>query len=184
MKCVQDVDSVEDNYFHQLQWQYMIAPAGMKVYLEVFDSSKDFDLDNLQDATLIERAEMTIEILRKGIKLLDESWNEMDLNVGEEWMVEDLMPFEQEDVQLLAVALRQINELKARADEFKKQILEFMEANNIQSLKSDSYSITYVPESITMTFDKEKLLAKHPEINEPDYMIGSPKKSYLKITLK
>ena len=184
LKCVQDVNSVKDNYFHQLQWQYMIAPVGMKVYLEVFDSSKEFGLDNLRDEKLIERDELTIEILRMGIKRIDESWNELDLSIGEEWQVTDLMPFEQKDVELLSSALRQIKEMEAKADEFKAQVLAFMEANNIQSLKSDNYSITYVPESITMTFDKKKLFAEHPEINETDYLKSSPKKSYLKITLK
>ena len=183
LKCVQDVNSVKDNYFHQLQWQYMIAPVGMKVYLEVFDSSKEFGLDNLRDEKLIERDELTIEILRMGIKRIDESWNELDLSIGEEWQVTDLMPFEQKDVELLSSALRQIKEMEAKADEFKAQVLAFMEANNILSLKSDTYSITYVPESITMTFDKKKLFSEHPKINETDYLRSSTKKRYLKITL-
>ena len=45
-----------------------------------------------------------------------------------------------------------------------------MLSNSIKSLKSDLYSITLVPEGMTSTFDKKKLLKEHPEINEADYL--------------
>ena len=180
LKCVADVFSVEDDYFEQLQWQNLIS--GMKVYLIVSDSALDFEFH--KEAELIPRDEKVIEILLNGVKLLDKNWDTLDLEIGDEWSDSDLMPFERKDVELLSGALREIKKLEAQAEKFKEQLLAFMENNNIQSLKSDEYSITYVPESVTMTFDKKKLFSEHPEINESDYLKTSPKKAYITVKLK
>ena len=59
-----------------------------------------------------------------------------------------------------------------------------MQSNNIQTLKSDEYSIIYVPDSVKITLDKKKLFTEHPEIKEQDYLKTSPRKAYLDITLK
>ena len=184
LKCVNDTENVEDKYFQQLQWQHMIAPVGMKVYLEVFDSSKEFDIENLQEPTLIERAEMTIEILRMGIQLLDENWDTLDLEVGEEWNESDLMPFERNDINVFTSYLQRIQQLEALAEESKQKVFQFMKDNNIKSLKSDFYTVTFVPESTKSTLDKKKLFTEHPEINELDYLKTSPKKAYITVKLK
>ena len=77
-----------------------------------------------------------------------------------------------------------VDAIKAQAEKFKEQLLEFMQSNNIQTLKSDEYSITYVPDSVKITLDKKKLFTEHPKIREQDYIKTSPKKAYLDITLK
>ena len=59
-----------------------------------------------------------------------------------------------------------------------------MMESGVKSIKSDSYNITVVPEGTTSRFDKKKLLADYPEINEADYTVTSDRKAYLKITLK
>ena len=85
---------------------------------------------------------------------------------------------------MLSGALREIKRLEAQAKKFKEQLLEFMQSNNIQTLKSDEYSITYVPESVKMTLDKNKLFTEHPEIKEQDYLKTSPEKAYITVKLK
>ena len=180
LKCVQNPDNVEKDYEAQLQWQAMVS--GMKVCLVVCDSVKRFE--DYNEPIEIIRDENVISILKNGIRLIDENWETLDLNVGEEWRESDLMPFEKKDVELLSGALREIKRLKAQAKKFKEQLLEFMQSNNIQTLKSDEYSITYVPESVKITLDKKKLFSEHPKIKEQDYIKTSPKKAYLDITLK
>ena len=66
----------------------------------------------------------------------------------------------------------------------KQLLLEVMMKNNVKSLRHEDYIVTVVPESVRSTFDKKKLLAEHPEINEADYLKTSKVKPYLKITLK
>ena len=180
LKCVQNTENVEKDYEAQLQWQHMIS--AMPVYIVISDSSLPFE--DCSEPIEVKRNERIIEILQNGIRLLDENWDTLDLNIGEEWSDSDLMPFEKKDVELLSGALREIKRLEAQAKKFKEQLLEFMQSNNIQTLKSDEYSITYVPESVKMTLDKKKLFTEHPKIKEQDYIKTSPKKAYLDITLK
>ena len=173
-------DDVLSIYQAQLQWQHMIS--AMPIYVVISDSSLPFE--KCSEPIEVKRNEKIIEILLNGIKLIDENWETLDLEVGEEWSDNDLMPFEKKYVELLSGALLEIKRLEAQAEKFKKQLLEFMQSNNIQTLKSDEYSITYVPKGVKMTLDKKKLFTAHPKIKEQDYLKISPRKAYLDITLK
>ena len=66
----------------------------------------------------------------------------------------------------------------------KERIKMLMENSGIKSIKSDSYTIVYQPESEAVTFDKAKLLMEHPEIREEDFQKTSKRKAHVKITLK
>ena len=180
LKCVQNPDNVEKDYEAQLQWQAMVS--GMKVCLVVCDSSKLFE--DYNEPIEIIRDENVISILKNGIRLLDENWETLDLNVGEEWSDSDLMPFEKNDIAVFTSYLQRIQQLEELAEESKAKVFQFMKDNNIKSLKSDSYTVTFVPESTTSTLDKKKLLTEHPEIKETDYLKTSPKKAYITVKLK
>ena len=70
------------------------------------------------------------------------------------------------------------------AEESKLKVFNFMQTNGIKSLKSDYYTVTFVPESTTATLDKSKLFKEHPEIKETDYQKISQKKAYITVKLK
>jgi len=180
LKCVQNPDNVEKDYEAQLQWQAMIS--GMKVCLVVCDSAKRFE--DYNEPIEIVRDENVISILKNGIRLIDENWETLDLNVGEEWSDSDLMPFEKNDIAVFTSYLQRIQELEKLAEESKAKVFQFMKDNNIKSLKSDSYTVTFIPESTTATLDKKKLFAEHPEIEEWNYLKTSPKKAYITVKLK
>ena len=133
---------------------------------------------------MVRKDEQVIDTLLKGIKLLDEAWDTLDLTIGEDWEEKDLMFWEQPEVVAMANYLSDIKALEQRAEEQKSKVLQIMLDNNIKSLKSDLYSITLVPESTANTLDKKKLFAEHPEIKENDYTKSSPKKAYIKVVLK
>ena len=181
LKCVQNPDNAVQDYYEQLQWYYMLE--AWKVWLVVCDSNQSF-ADGTRMPELIERNESIIEILRNGIKLLDDNWDDLNLEVGEDWTDEDLMPFEKKVVDALAKYLIEIKELEAEADRRRQTVFDFMNTNGIKSLKSDYYTITYVPESTTSTLDKKKLFAEHPEIKESNYQKISPKKAFITVKLK
>ena len=180
LKCVQNPDNVEKDYEAQLQWQAMIS--GMKVCLVVCDSAKRFE--DYNEPIEIVRDENVISILKNGIRLLDENWETLDLNVGEEWSESDLMPFEKNDIAIFTSYLQRIQQLEELAEESKAKVFQFMKDNNIKSLKSDSYTVTFIPESTTTSLDKKKLFVEHPEIKEQDYIKTSPKKAYITVKLK
>ena len=182
LKCVSDVDKVQENYMSQLQWYYMIGCR--MVGLIVCDSNYDNFDDGLQDPVYIKPNQNYIETLHHGIKLLDDNWDDLDLKIGDEWDESDLFPSEQREVQLMTSYLQQIKAMEAQIEESKAKLLEMMTKSGVKSIKSESYNITVVPDGTTSRFDKKKLLKDHPEINEADYTSTSERKAYLKITLK
>ena len=180
LKCVQNPDNVEKDYEAQLQWQAMIS--GMKVCLVVCDSAKRFE--DYNEPIEIVRDENVINILKNGIRLIDENWETLDLNVGEEWSESDLMPFEKNDIAIFTSYLQRIQQLEELAEESKLKVFQFMRDKNIKSLKSDSYTVTFTPESTTTSIDKKKLFTAYPKIKEQGYIKTSPKKAYITVKLK
>ena len=180
LKSTANTEDVLSTYEAQLQWQHMIS--AMPVYVVISDSSLPFE--NCSEPIEVKRNEKVIEILLNGIKLIDYNWETLDLEVGEEWNESDLMPFERNDINVFTSYLQRIQQLEALAEESKLKVFQFMKDNNIKSLKSDYYTVTFVPESTTSTLDKKKLFTEHPEINESDYLKTSPKKAYITVKLK
>ena len=180
LKCVQNPDNVEKDYEAQLQWQAMVS--GIRVCLVVCDSAKRFE--DYNEPIEIVRDENVISILKNGIRLIDENWETLDLNVGEEWSDSDLMPFEKNDIAVFTSYLQRIQQLEELAEESKAKVFQFMKDNNIKSLKSDSYTVTFIPESTTTSLDKKKLFAAYPKIKEQDYLKTSPKNAYITVKLK
>lgn len=181
LKCVQEPDTAIDDYIEQLQWYYMLGAT--KVWAVICDSSMQFE-SGTRMPVLSYRNKAIVDILHKGVELLDNEWDNIDLSTGDEIETEELLPFEKEEVIALTNYLMEIKQLEAQAEERKQKVLSFMQDNNIKSLKAENYSITYVPESTATTFDKKKLLKEHPEINESDYVRITEKKPYIKVTIR
>ena len=180
LKSTHNPDDVLAAYEAQLQWQHMIS--AMPVYIVISDSSLPFE--DCSEPIEVKRNERIIEILQNGIRLLDENWDTLDLEIGEEWSDSDLMPFERNDIAVFTSYLQRIQQLEELAEESKAKVFQFMRDNNIKSLKSDSYTVTFIPESTTTSLDKKKLFTEHPEIKEQDYLKISPKKAYITVKLK
>lgn len=181
LKCLSNPENAYNDYFEQLQWYFMLG--AVNVWLAVSDSNYSF-IEGTTFPVEIKRDERIIDILRNGIKLLDQNWDNLDLEVGEEWSESDLLPFEKEDITVFASYLQRIQQLEELAEESKLKVFNFMRDNGIKSLKSDYYTVTFIPESTTATLDKKKLFTAHPEINESDYLKISPKKAYITVKLK
>ena len=182
LKCVSDPDEAENDYFEQLQWYYMLG-ADM-VWLVVCDSRAESFEAGCRMPVLVERDENVISFLREGISILDKNWNNIDLTLPDEVSSHDLMPTEKTAALILKTCLSQIKEYERQAEQAKETLKNWMEANNIQKIYNEEYSITFFPESTTVTLDKSKLFKAHPEISEQDFLKVSPKKSYIKIQLK
>lgn len=181
LKCVSNTKTVGSIYSAQVQWQYMISNA-IAVFIVVADA-KEYDFRKGLTSILVKRNESVISILKKGIEILDKAWNSLELGVGDELNVTDLLPFQQKEVQLMYHYLNEVKEMQRKADSVKNKLKLFMENGNIKSLKSAYCTITLTPASITHSLDKEKLFSKNPKISEEDYMKKSIKKSYLTVKL-
>jgi hypothetical protein len=174
-----DLKTTISDYMPQLQWYYLLGVD--KVYLVKGYQDEPFEL---YDEKFIERDDKFIEILRNGISLIDDFCNDFVYKEKDEWTTFDLMPHEQAAAEVMFNYLSQIKKMEEEVEKQKAIMLDLMLKNGVKSLKSDGYTLTVVPGSIRSTFDKDKLLKKHPEINESDYLKTSIVKPYLKITLK
>jgi len=173
------LEQTENDCIAQLQWYYMLGVE--QVYLVKGYPGSDFDKFNER---FIIRDENFIDILLRGIKIIDEFCDTFIYTEKDEWTEGDLLPHEQRAAQLMYNYLEQIKVMEAEVEKQKQMLFDVMYKNGVKSIKSDKYVLTIVPESVRSTFDKKKLLKEHPEINEADYLKTSKVKPYLKITLK
>lgn len=181
LKCVEKVDTAAKDHKAQLQWAHMLGVRN--VWLVVCDSEKTFELGT-RFPVRIERDQSHIDTMLHGIKLIDQAWETFGAAEQEEVNETDLLPFDRKDVVIMTRCLQEIKTLEKITEELKERIKMLMENSGIKSIKSDSYSIVYQPESEAVTFDKDKLLKAHPELKEEDFQKVSKKKSFVKITLK
>jgi hypothetical protein len=179
--------AAEAQYMAQLQWYYML---GVKKVRLIVGDSNDYDLMKGEhsgvnvNTVVIARNEEFIETLRAGIKLLDDNWDYLNLELPEEWTSEDLLPFEATEVELMTNYLQEIKKLEALVEEKKNNLLHFMQDNGVKSINSENYIITHVPAGTTSRFNKAKLLKDFPEIDESKYTTVSERKGYVTIKLK
>lgn len=174
-------------YEAQLQWYYMLKPNA-EVYLVHVDTKITRHGTDFSGYTLhyIEKDDVIIQQLKDGIATIEQHIKEFEYTDKEEWTENDLLPFEAEAVELMYNRLTEIKKIEAEIDNEKKKLLDLFKQNNVKSLKTDMYQITYVPESITRTFDKSSFFKAHPELAEEaeKYHKNNPKADYLKITIK
>lgn len=177
------LEEVKQINYPQLQWYYLLQNKKVVlVYHPQISEFENFDIDKIQFLE-IEKDDKTIEILWNGLKLINDYIKDFNYEEKEEWKEEDLLPFEQKEVNVLYDYLTEIKRLESQVEERKQYLLEVMKNNNIKSITSDKYRITYIAPSEVKTFDKIKLFKEHPEINETDYLKTSKKKDYVKIDL-
>ena len=183
LKFLERPEMATEQYMAQLQWYYML---GAKiVWLTVGHNSNEGSFDDIMvSEEVIDKDYSYIEILRNGIKLLDDNWDNLNLELPEEWTSEDLLPFEATEVELMTNYLQEIKRLESMIEEKKTNLLQFMQDNGVKSINSENYIITNVPAGTTSRFNKARLLKDFPEIDESEYTTVSERKGYITIKLK
>lgn len=178
---IADINQTAKDYEAQLQWYYMLDTEVRSVELVKGTQGESFgDIEFME----IRKDAVMIDYLLQGIQLIDDFCDTFVYEQKEEWSVEDLLPFEQTDAQVMFQCLSEIKVLEEKVKEYRERMLNVLLENNVKSLKHDKYTLSVVGESIRLTFDKKQLLADHPEINESDYLKKSIVKPFLKINLK
>lgn len=181
LKCVKEPLKAMNTYEAQLQWYYLLGAK--RVTLVVQDSAQPFG-QGIQ-YFYIERKNDIVKCLANGIRLVDDAWvSDEHMQVREDIDMSELMPFEQDAVQVLNDTLRTIKVLEQKAADVKRTLLLLMEQIGIKSITNDAFTITYVGESKRKVFDKAKLQTAHPELDLSEYESESTVKPSIKITLK
>lgn len=93
-------------------------------------------------------------------------------------------PMLNEDTErLIAEFEKKIKWMKAEEEKLKQAIQEEMERKQIRGIKTDKLTISYVAETYTEYFDKERFREDYPNTYD-DYVKIKPKKAFVKIGVK
>lgn len=104
--------------------------------------------------------------------------------MGELIRIENNVPMLDKDISIqIAEFERQVKFLKAEEERLKKAIQEEMELKFIKGIKTDELTISYVAETYTESFNKEKFRLDHPDLYD-EYLEMKPKKAFVKIGVK
>ena len=85
--------------------------------------------------------------------------------------------------QQIAEFERQMKFMKSEEEKLKKAIQEEMERKFIRGIKTDDITISYVGETTTEYFNKDKFRLENPDLYD-DYVEMRPKKAFVKIGVK
>jgi len=184
-KCTKNsIDKTIEIYQPQLQWYYLFDEVKNVnlIHHPQINENEQFNHENITEV-FIERDNKIIDILINGINLLNDFVEDFIYEKKEELTEDDLMFYEQQAVLTLYNKLSEIKRMETEAEKLKSDLLQMMKTYGVKSIKSDKYTISYVPESETRTFDKSKFFKDHPEFSESDYLKISKKKDYLTIKL-
>jgi len=184
-KCTKNsIDKTIEIYQPQLQWYYLFDEVKNVnlIHHPQINENEQFNHENITKV-FIKKNNKIIDILINGINLLNDFVEDFIYEKKEELTEDDLLFYEQQAVLTLYNKLSEIKRMEMEAEKLKSDLLQMMKNYGVKSIKSDKYTISYVPESETRTFDKAKFFKDHPEFSESDYLKISKKKDYLTIKL-
>jgi len=184
-KCTKNsIDKTIEIYQPQLQWYYLFDEVKNVnlIHHPQINENEQFNHENITKV-FIKKNNKIIDILINGINLLNDFVEDFIYEKKEELTEDDLLFYEQQAVLTLYNKLSEIKRMEMEAEKLKSDLLQMMKTYGVKSIKSDKYTISYVPESEARTFDKAKFFKDHPEFSESDYLKISKKKDYLTIKL-
>lgn len=136
---------------------------------------------NLEDGFEFDPSRLTVKVLRKmstlskayGIEeamdLIDNFLENFDEYYDGDEIDSVYMPERvKQEFEVMTNVLREIKEREAKIEDFKARLVNFMKEKSIKSIKNDAWSITFVDENVSVSFDSKAYLsdleAEHPRI--------------------
>ena len=98
-------------------------------------------------------------------------------------LVNNTPMLDQDVSQQIAEFERQIKFMKAEEERLKKAIQLEMELKFIKGIKTDDLTISYVGETYTEYFNKDKFREAYPDLYD-EFVECKPKKAFVKIGVK
>lgn len=130
--------------------------------------------------------------INKGMEILNAYASTMDGYFPDDEVDADYLPEQvKEKFDMMANILTEIKERERKVEEFKEQLYEFLVSHNIKSIKNDTFSITRVDPTESVSFDHKSFLAdyaaKHPRKYKnlvKKFEKRTNRKGYAKVTVK
>lgn len=177
-----NTEEVLEIYKYQLQ-NYFLMGADAVTLIHGSGEVKPFRVDDYSMIS-IDRDEKLIDEIKAGIKLLDEAWDELPLDIKKDIEASELLSWDAKLINDIAEMVQQIKHLEAAVEEKKSQLMRVFETEGYKSVKGDSITISYVDAFERKTFDKAAFAKAHPKIDLSKFDKISKIRSTLKITLR
>ena len=172
-------EEVADIYMSQLQWYYMLGAK--KVTLLHGWGEVPFNPEKYETkAAIITRDEKYIEVLRHGIKLIDEYCNDF---THKEMHTEQLAVWDRELVKAVADKFKAIKQLENEVDELRAELFKFMDAGGIDAIENDEFKVVRVEGGASTKTDYRKACTD-AKLDLSKYKTESERKGYVKVTIK
>ena len=201
-----DVRQTRNNYENQLFIEWTLAKEivkargeGWKVQMFLchydtngVDVDQEFQFDPSRLSIHKLRMQDNLFDIDKAMTLISEFAVTFDYYTEDEEIEAEYLPEKvKKEFDDITSILVEIKEREAKVDDFKRRLCEFMETNGIKSIKNDSWGITYVAATESVSFDSKKFLAdyatKHPKLAKKlrkDYEKRTARGSYVTIKVK
>ena len=177
-KCTKDdIETTAKSYKEQLQWYYMLGAHRVVLRHANHPTGIQEEMDIPRDGDIITTLMAGIEALSGAITA---GWMP---EVRDIWTAIDLTDDDAAIVAATADVLGRIKELEDQAAEFRERLKAMMELYGVQSIKTDSMTVTYVPATSARTFDSKKAIADFPDLNADKYYKTSTRASSIRFIL-
>lgn len=195
-----------DTYLNQLFIEWTLANEIVKargdgwkveIYLCHYDTSNvNIDDDFVFNPDLLSthrlRLPKSLFDIDKAMTIVSEFASTFDYYTEDEEIDSMYLPKNvKEEFDAVTGILAEIKERETKVEEFKRRLCDFMQKQNIKSIKNKAWNITLVGATEQVSFDSKKYLsdlaAKHPRKEKKlrkDYEKRIAKGAYVKITIK
>ena len=166
------IDDVAQTYYWQLQWYYMLGAD--KVYLVHGIGNVDPFVVKEYHHKLIDKDEVAIETLKKGLQILDDAiasgWQP---TLRTEEKAEDTILLD--DINEMESLLRQKEEIDSKIATIKERLMEYMMISGVDKIQCPQGNLSYSKPTITRTIDSKRLKAEHKDIYDA-YLVENERK--------
>lgn len=195
-----------DTYLNQLFIEWTLANEIVKAKgdgwkVEIYLCHYDTSNVNIDDEFVFDPDLLSINRLRmpknlfdidKAMTIVSEFASTFDYYTEDEEIDSAYLPKNvKEEFDAVTGILAEIKERETKVEEFKRRLCDFMQKQNIKSIKNEAWNITLVGATEQVSFDSKKYLsdlaAKHPRKEKKlrkDYEKHIAKGAYVKITIK
>lgn len=151
-------DEVLTTYHAQCQWYYLLGAAEVHLVHGLNDGD-GFDMEKVT-TSYVKRDQPVIDSLAEGLRMLDDGWDEVPVNV------ETDVPFAVESkVEELADLLRREEEITARINELRSEVEGMLSEEKASSLECAGLAFRWTPPTSSVKFDEKTFRKDHPDLD-------------------
>lgn len=147
-------DGLLDRYRWQLQWYYMLGVTSVSLCYDTEDGNGCVDVPRDAD---------TIDDLRDALRIIDDAWDTLDLDITER-TEDEVAPAIAKQLQDLRVLEQQKSILQAQIDEIRALVGKYMDETETVKISGSFGVVSYTMPSESVQFDSRKFAKDYADL--------------------